>query len=150
MKRQVMKNQQDIYEGENLTTVVTRHPHEALAGAVPAFDVPGDDCSVAACAVGGDNRKRKKGGRRRMHEARFKGYTLEELKLRRVVNELKIASVKDRLMLMVSPQKKSEANTISSYIHGFDSFIKYLDIAMLAYGITRRVSGFFRRFSRRR
>ena len=53
-------------------------------------------------------------------------------------------------MLMVSPQKKSEANTISSYIHGFDSFIKYLDIAMLAYGITRRVSGFFRRFSRRR
>ena len=142
MKRQVMKNQQDIYEGENLTTVVTRHSHEALAGAVPAFDVPGDDCSVAACAVGRDNRKRKKGGRRRMHEARFKGYTLEELKLRRVV--------KDRLMLMVSPQKKSEANTISSYIHGFDSFIKYLDIAMLAYGITRRVSGFFRRFSRRR
>lgn len=151
----VMKTQlHDIAEGDNLTTARRSHSHEALAGAVPV-SAEGSACDITQhCpdCVPSDKATRKGGKRNRpgRHKPDFKGYTLEELRLRRVVNQLKIAAAKDRLMLMVSPQMKGEVKTISGCIRGFDSFMKYFDIAMLAYGVTRRVSGFFRRFSRRR
>lgn len=80
----------------------------------------------------------------------FKGYTLEELRIRKVVNELKINAAKDRIALLVSPQVKGEVKTISNCISGFDTVMKYVDIAMLAYGISRRISSFFRYFSRKK
>ncbi len=85
---------------------------------------------------------------RRKHN--FRGYTLNELRMRKVVNELKIGAAKDRLMLFVSPEVKNEVGAIKNYVRGFDTFMKYLDIALLAYGISRRVSRFFRKFSRHR
>lgn len=84
----------------------------------------------------------------RHHKKNFKGYTLEEMRLHKVVNDLKINAVKDRLAMMVSPRAKNEAGAVAGCINGFESFMRYVNIAMVAYGITRRVTAFFRRFSR--
>lgn len=78
----------------------------------------------------------------------FKGYTLEELRIRRIINELKIRAVKDRLRLTYSFGAKGEAGTVKHYMNSFDNMMRYVDIAMLAYGVTRRVARLFRRFSR--
>ena len=152
----VMKTQlHDIAEGDNLTTCRTKHSHEALSGAHPATPVADGACHTSgAChpprAYKSKSRLTIRKSRSKGRHTHFKGYTLEELRLKKVVNELKVAAAKDRLMLMVSPQMKGEVKTISGCIRGFDNFMKYFDIAMLAYGVTRRVSGFFRRFSRHR
>lgn len=144
--------QYDIYAGEQTSTVPPRHSHSELAGAVPAaagdsFSGMGEDNVHASgkCSHHGKEKRFIHG-----HKVDFKGYTLEEIRLKKVINELKIAAAKDRLMLLVSPQVKGEVSTISGCIKGFDNILKYFDIAMLAYGITRRVAGFFRRFQRRR
>lgn len=129
-----MKEQLHHIPGEEkMTTVRPQHSHSDLAGAIPARRKK--QCTPTSVHP---------------HAPRFKGYTLEELRIKKVVNELQIAAAKDRIMLMVSPQVKGEVKTISGCIRGFDTILKYLDIAMLAYGITRRVTGFFRRFSRHR
>ena len=70
--------------------------------------------------------------------------------MNKVVSELKIAAAKNRLMMMVLSEVKGDVNTIKSCLRGFDTFMKYLDVALLAYGISRRVSRFFGKFSRRR
>lgn len=76
----------------------------------------------------------------------FKGYSLEELRYRLVVNRLKIAVTRDKLLLMTSPKMEKSANSISEYVSGFNSFFKYLDVAMVAYAITRRVTSVLRFF----
>jgi len=80
----------------------------------------------------------------------FAGYTLEELRIRKVVNELKINAAKEQIALFVSPQVQGEVKSFSNCIRSFDTVMKYFDIAMLAYGISRRVSSFFGRFSRKK
>ncbi len=128
---------------------------EALEEAVPVSYVVNESdwtepavCGSPAGCKGHKGKKRLHCKHRRQH--RFKGYTIDELRMNKVVSELKIAAAKDRLMMMVSPEVKGEVNTIKSCVRGFDTFMKYLDVALLAYGISRRVSRFFGKFSRRR
>ena len=124
-----------------------------LEGAVPVayVEATSDETEPGvACAVAGENKGKRKCGCKRHRQDRFKGYTIDELRMKKVVSELKIAAAKDRLMMMVSPEVKGEVNTIKSCVRGFDTFMKYLDVALLAYGISRRVSRFFGRFSRHR
>jgi len=83
-------------------------------------------------------------------KSNFKGYTLEELRYRLVVNRLKIAVTRDKLLLMTSPKMEKSANSISEYVSGFNSFFKYIDVAMVAYAITRRVTSVLRFFVPRR
>ncbi len=45
---------------------------------------------------------------------------------------------------------KGEAQTISSYVRGFDTAMRYADIAMLAYSIMRKVGNFFSFFAGRK
>ena len=128
---------------------------EALEEAVPvAYMVNESDEAEPAASHSVDGCKLHKGkrqcGGKRHKQHRFKGYTIDELRMNKVVSELKIAAAKDRLMMMVSPDVKGEVNTIKSCVRGFDTFMKYLDVALLAYGISRRVSRFFGKFSRRR
>lgn len=126
--------------------------HDALEGAVPVAEACGNAKHVAdrpAQGCKGHKGKRRCGCKRQKHH-RFKGYTIDELRMKKVVSELKIAAAKDRIMMMVSPEVKGEVNTIKSCVRGFDTFMKYLDVALLAYGISRRVSRFFGKFSRRR
>jgi hypothetical protein len=49
-------------------------------------------------------------------------------------------------MLMTSPKMQKSANSISEYVSGFNAFFKYVDIAMVAYAITRRVASAVRFF----
>ena len=79
----------------------------------------------------------------------FRGYTLEELRYRRVVNRLKIDIAQERLRMTVSRQAKKEETTVAGVVSGFQNIMRYADIAMVAFGITRKVSSFFRKFSRR-
>lgn len=83
-------------------------------------------------------------------ESSFKGYTLEEMRMRKVVNELKIKITKEKLYSMVSPKAREESNAIKSCVRGFDNAMKYFDIAMMAYGVTKRVFSLFRRFGGKR
>lgn len=79
-------------------------------------------------------------------KSNFKGYTLDELRYRLVVNRLKITVTHDKLLLMTSPKMQRSANSISEYVSGFNSFFRYVDIAMVAYAIMRRVSAALRFF----
>jgi 3-deoxy-D-manno-octulosonic acid (KDO) 8-phosphate synthase len=74
---------------------------------------------------------------------RFKGYTLEEVRYLKVVNSLKIGVVQDRLKMTFSPQMASEAKTMAGYMRSFESAMRYADVAVMVYGMFRRVRRWF-------
>lgn len=82
------------------------------------------------------------------NENSFKGYTLEELRARKVVNELKIDIVKNRIRRVVSPHESQKANTVKGYVKGFDFMMRYFNYAVLTFGISRRLLRLFRRFKK--
>ena len=69
---------------------------------------------------------------------RFKGYTLEEVRYLKVVNSLKIGVVQDRLKMTFS-----EAKTMAGYMRSFESAMRYADVAVMVYGMFRRVRRWF-------
>jgi len=83
-------------------------------------------------------------------EKTFRGYTLDEIRHRKLVNNLKIESAQDRVMLLFSPKVKEEAKTINGTVNNFHNFMRALDIAIVAYNVTRRISKIFRKFSRKK
>lgn len=78
--------------------------------------------------------------------APFRGYTLEEIRYRRMVNGLKIEVAKERLMLLTLSQFRSESDAVSGAVTNFQQVMKWADIALAAYSVGRRVFSFFRRF----
>lgn len=76
----------------------------------------------------------------------FKGYTLAELRYRRALTSLKIEMTTEKLKLLTSPKMQKEAKTVTGYVKGFESALRYVDYALIAYSVTRRVGNFFRRF----
>ncbi len=91
----------------------------------------------------------RKSARKNKHKE-FRGYTLEELRYRRVVNRLKIDIAQERLKMTLSGQTKKEEAAVSGAVNSFQTVMRFVDIAMVAFGITRKVSSFFRKFSRKR
>ena len=83
-------------------------------------------------------------------EKPFRGYTLDEIRYRRLVTGLKIEVAQERLMMLVSPKLREEKEAINGTVNGFQNFMRAVDIAMMAYSITRRVMKIFRRFSRKK
>ena len=83
-------------------------------------------------------------------EKHFKGYTLDEISYRKLVNGLKIEVAQERVMLLLSPKAKEEAKNINGAVSSFHNFMRALDIAIVAYNVTRRISRIFRKFSRRK
>lgn len=80
----------------------------------------------------------------------FRGYTLDEIRYRRLVTGLKIEVAQERFMMLVSPKLREEKEAINGTVNGFQNFMRAVDIAMIAYSITRRVTKIFRRFSRKK
>lgn len=78
----------------------------------------------------------------------FSGYTLDEMRLNKVVNEMKIAGVRERLSMLVSMKSAGGADGSANGMSRFDTLMRYADIAMTAYTVARRVIAFFRRYSR--
>ena len=116
---------------------------------------PGNNVALTTPATQPPAEKAGKKGEKRAQPAihpagHFKGYTLEEMRMRKVVNELKIDITKEKLRSMVSPKAREESNAIKSYVRGFDSAMKYFDIAMLAFGVGKRVFSLFRRIGGKR
>ena len=76
---------------------------------------------------------------------RFRGYTLEEIRYRRLVNRLKTDIVRERLALMVSPQMQRDADVIAGAMDRFQSAMKWVDMGMMAYGMFKRLCRSLRR-----
>lgn len=106
-----------------------------------------DGEGVRAAGKSGVNRK---GEDVHGHAKPFKGYTLEELRYRRLVNRMKIEITQEKIKMLVSPKVKKDVQNVSSAVSGFQTFMRFMDIALVAYSVTRRVTGIFRKFSRRR
>lgn len=80
----------------------------------------------------------------------FKGYDLDKLRYKIVVNRLKISLTQDRLLMLVSPRMQRNANTLTGYVSGVNSFIRYFDIAMVAFTILHKLASIWRFFFPRR
>lgn len=80
----------------------------------------------------------------------FKGYDLDELRYKLVVNRLKISLTQDRLLMLVSLRMQRNANTLTGYVSGVNSFIRYFDIAMVAFTIFHKLTSIWRFFFPRR
>lgn len=80
----------------------------------------------------------------------FQGYTLSELRYRRALTSLKIDMAKERLRLLTSPKMQSEAQAMTGYVKGAQTILRYVDYALLAYNVTRKVSSVFRRLGFRK
>lgn len=78
--------------------------------------------------------------------APFEGYTLDEIRTRRVINELKINMAKERIRLTLTPREPAEVSAINSAMSGFQNFMRYADIALVAFTATRRAASFLRKF----
>lgn len=129
---------------QNIGSIATSHK----AGHSTRRSVPEDRIETHPAFNSGLPEERRPGSRqKRNHE--FRGYTLEELRYRRLVNSLKIDIAQERLRMTISPQAKQEAEAVSGAVNGFQSIMRIVDIAMVAFGVARRVGTFFRKFSRR-
>ena len=84
------------------------------------------------------------------HKKNFRGYTLEELRYRRAITSLKIDMTTEKLKLLTSPKMQQEVKTVTGYVKGLENTLRYVDYALLAYSVTRRVGNFFRRFGSRK
>lgn len=78
--------------------------------------------------------------------APFRGYTLDEIRTRRVINELKINMAKERLLLTLTPREPREEQALHSAMSGFQNVMRYADIALVAFSATRRITSFLRKF----
>ena len=74
---------------------------------------------------------RRSVGRRVVSDGKpFRGYTLDEIRYMKVVNTLKINLVQEQMKMTFSPEVTSEAQTV-----------RYADIAVMAFGMFRRMRG---------
>lgn len=80
----------------------------------------------------------------------FKGYDLDELRYKIVVNRLKISLTQDRLLMLVSPRMQRNANTLTGYVSGVNSFIRYFDLIMVGFTIFHKITSIMHLFSRRK
>ena len=76
----------------------------------------------------------------------FKGYTLDEIRYRRALVDLKIAVAQDRLKSIASNKFVRQTQTVSEYAFGLNTILRYIDVAMIGYSVMRRISSFFRLF----
>lgn len=81
-------------------------------------------------------------------KTKFKGYTLEDIKYKMLVNELKIKIQQDRLLLELVPPESPIGVTQTSLSERIDKAISYGQMAFLVFNIFRKASSFFRKFRR--
>lgn len=79
-------------------------------------------------------------------KSKFKGYTIEDLKYKQLVNDLKIKIEQDKLMLEVMPPEPPLGVSSATVSQRIDMLISYGQMAFMAFKIGRRVSTFFKRF----
>lgn len=85
---------------------------------------------------------RRSVGRRVVSDGKpFRGYTLDEIRYMKVVNTLKINLVQEQMKMTFSPEVTSEAQTVAGYMRYFDVAMRYADIAVMAFGMFRRMRG---------
>ena len=77
---------------------------------------------------------------------KFKGYTIEDIRYRQLVNDLKIKIEQDKLMLEVMPPEPPLGVSSSTVSQRIDMIITYGQMAFMAFKIVRRVRSFFQKF----
>lgn len=132
---------------KNITTDITDTSY-SYSSTTGSYRTPEEIIESHVAFNTGLPNERKPSRQRKPQE--FRGYTLEEIRYRRLVNRLKIDIAQERLRMTFSRQTKKEETAISGAVNSFQTVMRFVDIAMVAFGITRRVSSFFRKFSRNR
>lgn len=78
----------------------------------------------------------------------FKGYTLEEIRYRKMVNTLKIDLLKQKIHTTVKPEEERAENAVASVVGSFQMAMQWFDMAMLAVGVGKKLYRTFRRKSK--
>lgn len=68
----------------------------------------------------------------------FKGYTLQELHYRKMVNKLKIDLQKERLNMVIGPARQAAGAAEERAVTGLERLAQYANMALLAYRLGRR------------
>ena len=68
-------------------------------------------------------------------------YSPHVIRYMKVVNTLKINLVQEQMKMTFSPEVTSEAQTVAGYMRYFDVAMRYADIAVMAFGMFRRMRG---------
>lgn len=77
---------------------------------------------------------------------KFRGYTIEDIKYRQLVNDLKIKIEQDKLMLEIMPPEPPLGVSSTTVSQRIDMIITYGQMAFMAFKIVRRVRSFFQKF----
>lgn len=120
---------------DNTSTHSSHHGAQAVAATVPEAAMPASRRRLSRCVVS-DGKP-------------FRGYTLDEIRYMKVVNALKINLVQDQMKMIFSPEVTSEAQTVAGYMRYFDVAMRYADIAVMAFGMFRRMRGWLRKSKKR-
>ena len=83
-------------------------------------------------------------------EKEFRGYTLDEIRYKLVVNRLKIGIAKEKIVMLTSPKVQNESNALSGYMSGIGSIMRYIDIAVIAYTVFKKFTSVVRIFRPKR
>lgn len=80
----------------------------------------------------------------------FKGYTLEEIRYRRMVNSLKIDVIKEKLSRTIGTDERKAESAVAGYVQTFQNLMQWFDIVMIAVGAFRKIASVFSFFSPRK
>lgn len=71
--------------------------------------------------------------------------TLQEIKTRKAVNQVKIELAQAKLIDLFTPQRDPKVQAAASIINRFDTIMQYAQYASLAINVFKRLRNFFRK-----
>lgn len=72
------------------------------------------------------------------------GMTLEEIRLRKIVNSMKIQIEKERLLTAVVPGATPAETAMQSGISRIENFMSYITLGFTAFRLAKKAVGFFK------
>lgn len=81
---------------------------------------------------------------------KFKGYTVDELRYRLMVNDLKIQFTRSRLAAELSAGKSQESAPLAGMWFNLDTWLTYGQIALFSYRTVKKILSIFHGFKKKR
>ncbi len=80
------------------------------------------------------------------HPTSAQGMTLEEIRLRKIVNSMKIQIEKERLMTAVIPGATPAETAMQSGLSRIENIMSYITLGITAFRLTKKAVTFFKSF----
>lgn len=80
----------------------------------------------------------------------FRGYTVDELRYRLMVNDLKIQFTRSRLAAELSAEKNQDSSSLSGMWLNLDTWLTYGQIALFSYRTVKKIISIFHGFKKKR